>query len=74
MTKFELDQCIPITYPYVKFELTMYNCWGDNERKLKISSFFSKLKGHYSAKNHQTMTKFELDMRIPLTYPYSNLS
>jgi hypothetical protein len=27
----------------------MYNCWGDNERKLKIS-IFSKLKGHNSAK------------------------
>jgi hypothetical protein len=32
--------------------------------------FFSKWKGHNSAKNHRTMTKFELDMGIPLTYPY----
>jgi hypothetical protein len=31
---------------------------------------FSKLKGRNSAKNHQTMSKFELDLSIPLTYPY----
>jgi hypothetical protein len=29
------------------------------ERKLKISFFLSKLKEHYSAKNHLTMTKFK---------------
>jgi hypothetical protein len=41
MTKFKLDQCILMIYPYVKFELNMYNCGGYNEQKLKIS-FFSK--------------------------------
>jgi hypothetical protein len=40
MTEFELDQCIRMTYPYVKFELNMYNCWENKERKLKISDFF----------------------------------
>jgi hypothetical protein len=65
MTKFKLDLCIPMTY--IKFELIVYNFWGDNEWKLKIS-YFSKWKGHNSAKNHRTMTKFELDQCIPLTY------
>jgi hypothetical protein len=69
MIKFDIDQCILMTYPYLQFELNMYNCWGDNEWELKIS-FFSKLKGHNSAKNDQTMTKFKLGLRIFLTYPY----
>jgi hypothetical protein len=43
---------------------------GDNERKLKISNYFQKGKGHNSSKNHQTMTKYKFDLRIPLTYPY----
>jgi hypothetical protein len=29
-----------------------------------------KLKGHNSAKNHQTMTKLKFDLHISLTYPY----
>jgi hypothetical protein len=53
MTKFEIDQCILMKYPYLKFELIMYNCWGDNEWELKISFFFLiKLKGQNCAKNH----------------------
>jgi hypothetical protein len=60
---------IPKMYLYVKFELNIYNCWGGIEWGLKIS-LFSKLKGHKSAKNHRTMTKFELDLLICLTYPY----
>jgi hypothetical protein len=43
MTKFELDLRIPLTYPYVKFELNVLYRWGDNEWKLKISYYFSKL-------------------------------
>jgi hypothetical protein len=40
MTKVELGLRIPLTYPYVKFELNVYNRWGDNEQKLKISYYF----------------------------------
>jgi hypothetical protein len=40
MTKFKLDLLINLMYLYVKFELNVYNCWGDDERKLKISLFF----------------------------------
>jgi hypothetical protein len=40
MTKFELDLRIPLTYPYVKFELNVLYHWGDNEWKLKISYYF----------------------------------
>jgi hypothetical protein len=58
-----------MTYPYVKYELNMYKFWGDNEWKLKIS-FFSKLKGYNSAKNHRTMTKLNYDLCILMTYPY----
>jgi hypothetical protein len=39
MTNFELDLCIPLRYLYIYviFELNVYNCSGDNDRKLKIS-------------------------------------
>jgi hypothetical protein len=37
MTKYVLDLCIPLTFIYVKFELNVYNCCGDNERELTIS-------------------------------------
>jgi hypothetical protein len=47
--------------------------WGDNEWELKIS-FFSKLKGHNSAKNHWTMTKFELDLYFSWHINMSSLS
>jgi hypothetical protein len=39
ITKFELDLRISSIYPYLKFELNVYYCWGDNERKFKISHF-----------------------------------
>jgi hypothetical protein len=44
MTTFELDLRIPLTHPYVKFELNMLYRWGDNERKLKFHIIF-KVKG-----------------------------
>jgi hypothetical protein len=44
----------------------MYNCWEDNEWELKISYYFQS----NSAKNHRTMTQFELDLRISLMSPY----
>jgi hypothetical protein len=57
---------------YVKFQLNMYNHWGDNERKLKISDFFQSSRGIQctSVSYHQTMTKFKLDQCILMTYPY----
>jgi hypothetical protein len=70
MTKFKLELLIPKMYLYVKFELNVYNHWGDNERKLKISDFFSKFKRNNSVSYHQTMTKFEIDQCILMTYPY----
>ena len=70
MTKFELDLRIPMTYSYIKFELNVCKCCQDNEWKLKISNFFSKFKRDNSVKNHRTMTKFEHDLRIPMTCPY----
>jgi hypothetical protein len=51
-------------YLYVKFELIVYNHWGDNEQKLKINGFFSKFKRDNSVSYHQTMTKFELDQYV----------
>jgi hypothetical protein len=33
MTKFELDLHNPMMYPCIKFELNVYNCSRDNERK-----------------------------------------
>jgi hypothetical protein len=45
MTKFELDQCILLPYPNVKFELNMYDCCGDNEWKLKASYYFQSERG-----------------------------
>jgi hypothetical protein len=35
---YKLDMRIPLTYSYVKFELTVLYRWGDNDRKLKILS------------------------------------
>jgi hypothetical protein len=45
MTKFELGLGIPKTYPYVKFELNVLYCWGDNKQKLKISYNFQSKRG-----------------------------
>jgi hypothetical protein len=42
MTKYELDHRTPMTYPYIKSQLNTYNCWGDNEQKLKLSLIQSK--------------------------------
>jgi hypothetical protein len=33
MTKFELDLHNPMMHPYTKFELNVWNCSRDNERK-----------------------------------------
>jgi hypothetical protein len=69
MTKFKLELLIPKMYLdlYVKFELNVYNHWGDNELKLKISDFFSKFKRDNSVSYHQTMTKLEIDQCILMT-------
>ena len=58
-----------MTYPNIKFELNVCNPYRDNEQKLK---FLKKIffKRDNSVKNQQTMTKFELDLRSPMTYPY----
>jgi hypothetical protein len=53
-------------YAYIKFELNVCNPYRDNERKLKISFFFF-FKRDNSVKNQWTITKFELDLRIPMT-------
>jgi hypothetical protein len=55
-----------VIYPYNKFELNVCNPYKDNERKLKIS-IFSKFKRDISVKNKRTITKFELDLHIPMT-------
>lgn len=65
MTKLDFDLHIPFTYPCIKFELNMYNCWRDNGLKLKISFFFQNLRG----KTHRTMTKYKLELHIRLLYP-----
>jgi hypothetical protein len=44
-TKFKLELLFPKMYLYVKFEVNVYNHWEDNERKLKISDFFSRSRG-----------------------------
>jgi hypothetical protein len=67
MTKFKLDLRNPLTYPYIKFEINVWNPYRDNERKLKISILFSKFKRDNSVKNQWTITNFELDLRIPMT-------
>jgi hypothetical protein len=46
-----------------------YTCWGDIEKKLNIY-FFLKFKRDIYVRNYQTITKFELDKGIPMTYPY----
>jgi hypothetical protein len=51
----------------VKFELNVHNRLGNNEQKQKIMIRFSKFKRNNSV-SYETMTKFELDLRIYLTY------
>jgi hypothetical protein len=66
ITKFELDLCIHMTNLYMQFE--SYSCIQTKvkEQKLKIC-IFSKFKRNNSVKNQWTMTKFEVDLRIPMT-------
>jgi hypothetical protein len=66
-TQFELDLRNSMMYPYNKFEFNVCNQCRDNERKLKISNFFSKFKRDNSVKNQQTISKFEMDLCIPMT-------
>jgi hypothetical protein len=54
-----------MTYPYIKFELNVCNPYRDNELKLKIYIFLFRRDN--SVKNQRTITKFELDLRIPMT-------
>jgi hypothetical protein len=65
MTKFKLDLHNPVTYPYMKFELNVFYPYRDKEQKLK--NFFFLFKRDNSVKNQQTITKFELDLRVPMT-------
>jgi hypothetical protein len=53
-------------YPYIKFELNVCNPYKGNEQKLKIC-IFSKFKRDNPVKNQRTITKFELDLHIPMT-------
>jgi hypothetical protein len=59
-------------YMYIQTKVT--------ERKLKISIFCFKFKRDNAAKNQRTITKFELDLHIPMEYlhmqlePYTILS
>jgi hypothetical protein len=73
LNKFNVDLCNPMMYPCIKFELNVCNPYRDNERRLKIS-IFSKFKRDNSVKNQQTITKFELDLRIPMSNLTCNLS
>jgi hypothetical protein len=68
ITKFEIDLRIPTTNIRMQFE--PYSCIQPKvrERKLKIAKNVSKFKRNNSVKNQQTMTKFELDLRIIMTY------
>jgi hypothetical protein len=66
MTKFILDLHNPMRYPYIKFELNVCNPYRDNEQKLKISKKFL-FKRDNSVKNQRIITKFELDLHIPMT-------
>jgi hypothetical protein len=50
----------------MQFEPYKYIKTKDRERKLQ---FFSR--GITLSKNHQTMTKFELDLHNPIAYPYT---
>jgi hypothetical protein len=45
MTNFKLGLLIPMMYLNVKFKFKIYNCWGDNEQKLKLSHFFQSYRG-----------------------------
>jgi hypothetical protein len=65
-TKYELDLRNSMMYPHVKFEFNVCNHCRDNERKLNFFLLFSKFKRDNSVKNQQTITKFELDLHIPM--------
>jgi hypothetical protein len=47
----------PLTYPYVNFELNVYNCWGDNEGKLKMFPIL-RVKGANSSQKSLTHDQF----------------
>jgi hypothetical protein len=67
ITKFELDLRIPMMNLQMQFE--SYTCIQTKvrERKLKSLKKISKFKKDNSVKNQWTITKFELDLRIPMT-------
>jgi hypothetical protein len=67
ITKFELDLRIPMKNLHMQFESytsIQTKVW---ERKLKISIFFLISRGITLSKNQWTITKLELDLRIPMT-------
>jgi hypothetical protein len=71
ITKFELDLHIPVMYLHTQFQpYTMY-IHTTKSYRVETKNFFKK---DNSVKNHQTETKFKLDLRNPMIYPYiSNL-
>jgi hypothetical protein len=67
ITKFELDLCIPMTYIHMQiWTLYIHIQTKVREGKLKIFS-----RGITLSKNHQTMTKFEIDLHNSNMYPYT---
>jgi hypothetical protein len=56
-----------MTYPYIKFELIVCNPYTDNERKVKTFIYFFLFKRGNAVKNQRTITKFDFDLRIPMT-------
>jgi hypothetical protein len=54
-----------MTYPHMQFQPYTYFQTKVGERKLKIFS-----RGITLLKNHQTATKFNLDLHNPMLYPY----
>jgi hypothetical protein len=53
-------------YQYIKFEFNVCNPYRHYERKVKICISFQSSRG-ITVKNQQTITKFEIDLRIPMT-------
>jgi hypothetical protein len=67
-TKFKLDLRNPMMYPYFKFGLNV--CIPEIMNGNWNFLFFSKFNRDNSVKNQRTITKFELYLRIPMTYTY----
>lgn len=57
----------------MQFQLYIHAYTCRSLQKLEIGNkkfhLFYKCKGHDAVKYHQTWTKFDLDLRIPIIYP-----